>query len=252
MQVVCWKFETGVGCGRSLGHTRGELSGRVGPVASHSRSRRHIAKSFSFDLRLHLDIHLNTNCQTPSTTKWHLEKISHKYVPQLFHPITTGQLHTPQPLTHKMSTSKRALLPSTTSRPAASPRPPGPPIPPLSVSPTALLAESAQLVGTFPVTLSNESVIHPRARIDAQAGGVHVGRRCIVHERAVVGGSSSSASGRVGSMGVTLGDYVTVETGATVEAGENTVVGEGTTVGAGSVVGAGAKVGKVCVLLICV
>lgn len=145
-----------------------------------------------------------------------------------------------------MSTSKRPLLPSTTtsSRPAASPRPPGPPLPPLEISPSALLAESAQLVGTFPVTLSSESVIHPRARIDAQAGGVHVGRRCIVHERAVVGASPSS-SGRVTSTGVTLGDYVTVETGATVEAGENTVVGEGTTVGAGSVVGAGAKVGKV-------
>lgn len=145
-----------------------------------------------------------------------------------------------------MSTSKRPLVPSTTtsSRPSASPRPPGPPIPPLDVSPSALLAESAQLVGTFPVTLSSESVIHPRARIDAQAGGVYVGRRCIVHERAVVGASSSS--GRVvTTMGVTLGDYVTVETGATVEAGENTVVGEGTTVGAGSVVGAGAKVGKV-------
>lgn len=153
-----------------------------------------------------------------------------------------------------MSTSKRPLLPSTTtsSRPAASPRPPGPPLPPLEISPSALLAESAQLVGTFPVTLSSESVIHPRARIDAQAGGVHVGRRCIVHERAVVG-ASSSASGRVvTTMGVTLGNYVTVETGATVEAGENTVVGEGTTVGAGSVVGAGAKVGKVCLLLICV
>jgi len=85
-------------------------------------------------------------------------------------------------------------------------------------------------------------VIHPRARIDAQAGGVHVGKRCIVHERAVVG--AVGASGRVVAMGVTLGDYVTVETGATVEAGD-TAVGEGTTVGAGSLVGAGAKVGKV-------
>lgn len=155
-----------------------------------------------------------------------------------------------------MSTSKRALLPgSAASRPsAASPRPPGPPIPPLEVSPSAVLAESAQLVGTFPVTLCSESVIHPRARIDAQAGGVHVGRRCIVHERAVVGAASSS--GRVvvaaAMTGVTtLGDYVTVETGATVEAGDDTAVGEGTTVGAGSVVGAGAKVGKVCLLLLC-
>ncbi|KAK1836704.1 trimeric LpxA-like protein [Podospora conica] len=145
-----------------------------------------------------------------------------------------------------MSTSKRALLPGGASRPSTStPRPPGPPIPPIEFSSSALISESAQLIGTFPVTLSSESVIHPRARIEAQAGSVHVGRRCIVHERAVVG--AVGASGRVVAVGVKLGDYVTVETGATVEAGD-TAVGEGTTVGAGTVVGAGAKVGKHCTL----
>ncbi|KAL2266171.1 hypothetical protein VTJ83DRAFT_5523 [Remersonia thermophila] len=148
------------------------------------------------------------------------------------------------------------------------------PKPPVHFSSSLTIAELAVLTGAHHISIHSESVIHPRARLDSLAGRVTIGRRCVVHERAMIGGSASSgltsARSSVASPGVlsptaavagsggeasqsatpqsvTLGDYVTVEVGATIEAG-GTAVGDGTVVGVGARVGAGAVVGKHCTL----
>ena len=124
------------------------------------------------------------------------------------------------------------------------------PRPPVHLSSSLTISDTAQLTGTHTIEIRGESVIHPRARLESSAGRISVGRRCVVHERATLGGApaaaAAAASGKVAvtETAVTLADYVTVEVGAVVEAGE-TVVGEGTVVGVGARVGAGAVVGKV-------
>ncbi|ERS95982.1 dynactin 6 [Sporothrix schenckii 1099-18] len=119
-----------------------------------------------------------------------------------------------------------------------------------------VMADAVYVVGTFPVTISGDSVIHPRARLDAKGGPVNIGRRCIVEERAVVGGGAafSASNSNVAVPGsfpspegsVTLGDYVSVETGSALEAG--VVVGQGSVVGPRSQIGSGAVIGRYCTL----
>lgn len=131
-----------------------------------------------------------------------------------------------------MSSKRHSILPPVSSGPK----------PPVHFSSSITIADSAVLTGTHPISISSESVVHPRARLDSLAGRIIVGRRCVVHERATLG--AVGTSGRITEAAVTLADYVTVEVGAAVEAGE-TVIGEGTVVGVGARVGAGAVVGKV-------
>jgi len=123
---------------------------------------------------------------------------------------------------------------------------------PVRFSSTAIIADSAILTGTHTITLRTESLVHPRAKLDAALGPVDVGKRAIMHERTHVGAAPASAadvgSASSGTGGVTLGDYVTVQACAVVEAG-GTVVGEGSVVGVGALVGRGAVIGDVCTLL---
>jgi dynactin 6 len=119
------------------------------------------------------------------------------------------------------------------------------PKPPVQFSSSITIADSAVLTGSNPILISSESVIHPRARLDSLSGRITIGRRCIIHERSVLG--AVGTSGRITEKAVTLGDYVTVEVGASIEAGD-TVIGEGTTIGVGAKVGAGAVVGRNCTI----
>ncbi|KAK3350070.1 trimeric LpxA-like protein [Lasiosphaeria hispida] len=123
------------------------------------------------------------------------------------------------------------------------------PRPPVQFSSPLTIAESAVLTGSHTISISSESVIHPRARLDSLGGRITIGRRCIVHERSTVGaiGTEGPAKGADKAEGVTLGDYVTVEVAAAIEAG-GTLIGEGTTVGVSVKVGAGAVVGRYCTL----
>ncbi|KAK3692327.1 trimeric LpxA-like protein [Podospora appendiculata] len=125
------------------------------------------------------------------------------------------------------------------------------PKPPVQFSSSITIADSAILIGTHPITISTESVIHPRAQLNSLGGRITIGRRCIVHERSTVGAVGTEggrgAGGTAEQSGVTLGDYVTVEVGASIETGD-TVVGEGTNIGVGSKIGGGAVVGKHCTL----
>jgi dynactin 6 len=132
-----------------------------------------------------------------------------------------------------MSSKRHSMMPSAA---LAGPKAP------VNFSSSVTIAESAIVTGAYPVTISSESVIHPRARLDSTGGPVNIGRRCIVHERTHVGAGADADTEAEGS--VTLGDCVTVEVGAVVETG-GTTVGEGTIIGVGCRVGRGASVGKV-------
>jgi dynactin-6 len=122
------------------------------------------------------------------------------------------------------------------------------PKPPVTFSSSITISDGAILTGTNPITISSESVIHPRARLDSMGGAIAIGRRCIIHERTKIGymGSEGRLSLAEGNKAVTMEDYVTVEVAAVVEAG-GTVLGEGTVVGVASRIGRGAVIGKVCI-----
>lgn len=146
-----------------------------------------------------------------------------------------------------MSSKRHSILPPVSS---------SGPKPPVHFSSSITIAESAVLTGTSLISISSESVVHPRAKIESLSGRITIGRRCVVHERSVLGTAPSTSATTKGkavttplkeTAGVTLGDYVTVEVGASIEAGD-TIIGEGTTVGVGCKIGAGAVVGKNCTL----
>lgn len=116
---------------------------------------------------------------------------------------------------------------------------------PVRFSSSLVIADSAILTGAHTIQLRTESLVHPRAKIESLAGPIDIGKRCVVHERTVVGALPAGVSGAAGGgAAVTIMDYCTVEVGSTVEAG-GTVIGEGTIVGVGSRIGSGAVVGKV-------
>jgi len=108
-----------------------------------------------------------------------------------------------------------------------------------------VIHEAVAITGEFPVTISSESVIHPRAKLDSSGGPVNIGRRCIVSERTHIG-APPKEEGKQAEGSVALGDYVTVELGAVIETG-GTTIGEGTTIGIQSRIGYGATVGKNCI-----
>lgn len=150
---------------------------------------------------------------------------------------------------------------------------------PVRFSSSLIIAESAILTGVHTITLRTESLVHPRARVESQAGPVDVGKRCIVQERTHIGAAPSSSSGGGGpppvrsptirspttptiaehqqeesengssrnTTGVTLRDYCVVEAGAVIEAG-GTIIGEGSRIGVGSRIGRGAVIGEVSCL----
>ena len=116
---------------------------------------------------------------------------------------------------------------------------------PVHFSSSIVIADSAILTGEYPITISSESVIHPRAKLESNGGPVNIGRRCIVAERTNVGAAPRAEDADVEAEGsVTVGDYVTLEVGTVIETG-GTTIGEGTVIGIGCRVGTGASIGKV-------
>lgn len=112
---------------------------------------------------------------------------------------------------------------------------PPPPRPPLQIHSTAIVADKAQITGSFPVTIGENAIIQPWARIRADHGSVVIGNNSTIAEKAVVGLKEASAD----QDGVMVGEDVSVETGAVVEARE---------VGQGCIVEVNAKIGKGVVL----
>lgn len=113
------------------------------------------------------------------------------------------------------------------------------PKPPTSLAATAIIADTATLVGTHCITIRDHTVIHPRANLSSVHGPLTIGNACIVSERAHVGLQSQSQDQ---PEGVELEDSVVVEINAVVEAAK---VGLGSVIEVGAVIGKGAILGKV-------
>ena len=109
--------------------------------------------------------------------------------------------------------------------------------PPCTIDPTAVVADKATIIGTFPVEIAEHAVIHPYARIRAEGGRVTIGPYCVIAETAIVG----LPEGQRGD--VVLDRHVSVESGAEVLAKR---VGEVTEVGVHARIEAGATVGRFC------
>ncbi|KAL5601026.1 hypothetical protein BROUX41_005855 [Berkeleyomyces rouxiae] len=120
------------------------------------------------------------------------------------------------------------------------------PKPPTKLSSSLTIADSAILVGTHNIIVMGESVVHPRCRIDSTSGGVFIGSRCIIQERAHLGARSHSTE-QLADGTVMIGDYVTIAATAVIEAGD-TQIGEGSMIGIGARIGGGASIGKNCTI----
>lgn len=112
--------------------------------------------------------------------------------------------------------------------------------PPCVINPKAVISEKAALLGTHKITIGPDTVIHPYAKLDATHGPIELGAYCIVAERAIVGLTSAAPD----PAAVTIGDYVSIETGATVEASQ---VGKATVIGAYSTLQPGCVIGMVVI-----
>lgn len=110
--------------------------------------------------------------------------------------------------------------------------------PPCTIHPSAIIADKAQITGTYPVEIGEGVVLHPYARIRAEGGRVIIGKLSMVYERAVVGCEAAGGGGEV-----VVGECVNIETSVVVEAQR---VGDGTVVEVNALVGKGAVVGEWC------
>lgn len=155
------------------------------------------------------------NFKLPSLLK---PKVSYIHVPTY-----TKTMASRPPVTKRSTTTPSSTLPAER--------------PPCKIDPTAVIADKAQITGSFPVEIGEHAVLHPYARVRAEGGRVTIGAYCVIAESAIVG----FPEGRAGD--VVLDRYVGVESGAEV-LGKH--VGEGTEVGVQSRIGEGAVVGRFC------
>ena len=142
------------------------------------------------------------------------------------------------------TTSKRPSAPSSSTTTTAAPAKPT-----CNLHSLATIADRAQLTGPHTISVGENSIIHPHARLRAESGNVSVGKFCMVGEKAVVGGSAASSKDGQDERGggahdVVLADGVSVEPGAVVE--EGTRMGEYSAIGALARVRSGAVVGRWC------
>ncbi|KAI8935504.1 hypothetical protein NX059_008075 [Plenodomus lindquistii] len=127
---------------------------------------------------------------------------------------------------------------------------------------SVLIAQHAQLTGTYPITIGSSTVLHPHSKLTSAFAPVVIGEGCVVYERAKVGmgpepdveakrismvSSRSSASVResMRAEGTVLGRNVVVEANAVVEAAE---IGEGSVIEVGAVLGRGSIIGRYCTI----
>lgn len=127
---------------------------------------------------------------------------------------------------------------------------------------SVLIAQHVQLTGTYAITISSNSILHPHCKVSSAMAPILIGEGCVIHEKAKIGlgmsaeldaeskrnsmasvrSSTTSIRDSIGRDGVVLGRYVVVESNAVVEASE---IGEGTVIEVGAVIGRGCIIGKV-------
>jgi len=117
---------------------------------------------------------------------------------------------------------------------------PAPPKPPTSLSSTVTIGDNASLTGTYPITLGNNTVVHPRARLNSTFAPIKVGNGSIIGDRSLIGLQSVPAEDE--QEGVVIDNGVVVEVGAVVEA---KWVGEGSVIEVNARLGKGVVIGKV-------
>ncbi|TIA04824.1 trimeric LpxA-like protein [Aureobasidium pullulans] len=115
------------------------------------------------------------------------------------------------------------------------------PKPPCSIHPSAIISDKAVITGTHPVSIGENVVLHPFAKITSNTGAVRIGKNCIVGDRATVGLSDSP--GTFAGTTVELEESVSVESGSVIQAEK---VGTGSVVEANTTLGPGVVVGKFC------
>ena len=111
------------------------------------------------------------------------------------------------------------------------------PKPPCTIHSLAVISEKAQITGSHPVEIGENTVIHPYAKIRSDRGSVKIGKNCTICEKVVIGIAAGD-----GERSVVIGDGVNIETGAQVEAA---AIGDGTSIEVRAIVGKGAVLGKV-------
>ncbi|KAI5196745.1 hypothetical protein E4T38_08334 [Aureobasidium subglaciale] len=116
------------------------------------------------------------------------------------------------------------------------------PKPPCTIHPSAIISDKAVIVGTHPISIGENVVLHPFAKITSNTGAVRIGKNCVVGDRATVGLSDSPGS--YAGTTVELEDGVSVESGSTVQAEK---VGAGSTIEANSTLGPGVVIGMVSI-----
>jgi len=109
--------------------------------------------------------------------------------------------------------------------------------PPCKIHNTAIIAEKAQLTGTYLIEIGEGVVLHPYCKIRAEGGKVTIGKNTMVYERATIGCAQGAEM-----QDIFMGDDVNIETSAIVEGS----IGDGSTVEVSAMVGRGAAVGKYC------
>ncbi|KAL5113509.1 hypothetical protein ACEQ8H_008617 [Pleosporales sp. CAS-2024a] len=131
----------------------------------------------------------------------------------------------------------------------------------VTLDPSVLIAQHAQITGTHPITLGPNTILHPHSKISSVLSPVVLGEGVVVYERAKigmgVGGPEMDAENRRSSMtsarssasirseGTVLGKNVVVESNAIVEAAE---IGEGSVIEVGAVLGRGCVLGRYCTI----
>lgn len=125
-----------------------------------------------------------------------------------------------------------------TTRPTPSSRPSESftPKPPLKLHSLAIIADRAQLTGTFPITIGENTVIHPHARLNASTAPITIGKNCSISEKALIATVDSSEE-------CVIGDGVSVEGDAVVEGAS---IGDWSVIEVGARIGRMAQVGRYC------
>lgn len=114
------------------------------------------------------------------------------------------------------------------------------PKPPCSIHPSAIISDKAVIVGTHPVSIGENVVLHPFAKVVSNTGAVRIGKNCVVGDRATVGLGDSP--GAFAGTTVELEESVSIESGSIVQAEK---IGTGSTIEANSTLGPGVVLGKV-------
>lgn len=112
--------------------------------------------------------------------------------------------------------------------------------PPCKIDPTAIISDKAILVGSHPISIGANTVLHPFAKLDSTHSPLTIEDYCIVCERATVGHVNPAN----GDSAITIRSHVNIETGSTVEAVE---IGKGCHIGAYAIVESDSKLGQVSI-----